>query len=88
MPDNFAYFDNAATTFPKPECVYQAMDSFHRTCGVSLGRGQHKLSAKASFIADETRNLLLNLFHCGNKKVVFTNTATEALNLILTAIPV
>lgn len=88
MPDNFAYFDNAATTFPKPECVYQAMDSFHRTCGVSLGRGQHKLSAKASFIADETRNLLLNLFHCSNKKVVFTNTATEALNLILNGIAI
>lgn len=86
MPDNFAYFDNAATTYPKPECVYQAMDSFSRNCGVSLGRGQHKLSSKASYIADETRQLLLQIFHCENKEVVFTNTATETLNIILNGI--
>ena len=79
MPDNFAYFDNAATTFPKPECVYQAMDSFHRTCGVSLGRGQHKLSAKASFIADETRNLLLNLFHCNEQESGYLLTLQQRL---------
>lgn len=84
--ENIVYFDNAATTFPKPECVYTAMDSFARTNGVSLGRGQHLLSAKASSIADETRELLLKLFHCSNKKVVFTNTATEALNIIIKGI--
>ena len=83
MPSRIAYFDNAATTYPKPECVYSAMDSFMRECGVSLGRGQHKLSSKASYIADETRELLLDMFHCSNKKAVFTNTATEALNIIL-----
>lgn len=84
--DHIAYFDNAATTFPKPKCVYTAMDEFARSCGVSLGRGQHKLSSKASYLADETRDLLLNLFHCTNKKVVFTNTATEALNIIIKGI--
>ena len=88
MPDNIAYFDNAATTFPKPECVYQAMDSFNRNCGVSLGRGQHRLSSQASYIADETRELLLQLFHCSNKEVAFTNTATEALNVILNGIDI
>ena len=81
--ENLAYFDNAATTFPKPECVYTAMDAFARTNGVSLGRGQHVLSASASALADNTRELLLELFHCSNKKVVFTNTATEALNIII-----
>lgn len=86
--DGIAYFDNAATTFPKPECVYTKMDEFMRNCGVSLGRGQHKLSSKASFVADETRELLLDLFHCSNKKVVFTNTATEALNIILNGIAI
>lgn len=80
---NISYFDNAATTYPKPESVYTAMDDFARNCGVSLGRGQHKLSSQASFIADETRDLILDMFHTSNKKVVFTNTATEALNIIL-----
>ena len=82
-----AYFDNAATTFPKPEAVYAFMDSFYRECGVNVGRGQHKLAAKASALVAETRNLILDLLHCSNKKVVFTHTATEALNIILRGIP-
>ncbi len=85
MQEHIAYFDNAATSFPKPEAVYQTMDDCARNFGVSMGRGQHLLSARASFVADETRELLLQLFHCSNKKVVFTNTATEALNIILTS---
>ena len=84
--ENIVYFDNAATTFPKPECVYTAMDQFAKTCGVSIGRGQHSLSSKAAYIADETRELLQELFHASNKKVVFTNTATEALNIIIRGI--
>ena len=33
-----AYFDNAATTFPKPDCVYEQMDRFYRSAGGSVGR--------------------------------------------------
>lgn len=83
-----AYFDNAATTFPKPEEVYSFMDQFYRECGVNVGRGQHKLAAKASALVSDTRSNLLELFHCSNKKVVFTHTATEALNTILRGIQV
>ncbi len=81
--DKIAYFDNAATTFPKPEEVYLFMDKFYRECGVNVGRGQHILSARANALMEETRELILSLFHCENKKVVFTPTATEALNLII-----
>lgn len=83
-----AYFDNAATTFPKPEEVYTFMDKFYRGCGVNVGRGQHKLSAKANALTEETRELILNLLHCENKKVIFTPTATEALNLIIKGLDV
>ena len=86
--ERIAYFDNAATTFPKPECVYEFIDQFYRRCGVNVGRGQHKLASEASALVQETRELLLDLFHCPSKKVVFTHTATEALNLILRGIPV
>lgn len=86
--ERIAYFDNAATTFPKPESVYQYMDEFYRTCGVNVGRGQHKLASKASALVQETRESLLSLFNCPNKKVVFTHTATEAINLILQGLPV
>lgn len=83
---DIAYFDNAATTFPKPEEVYKFMDSFYRECGVNVGRGQHKLAAKAAALVSETRNLLLDLNHCSNKIAVFTSSATEALNIILNGI--
>jgi cysteine desulfurase family protein len=86
--DKTIYFDNAATTFPKPEEVYTFMDTFYRNCGVNVGRGQHKLSSKASSLVVETRDLLLNLFYSPNKKVVFTHTATEALNIILQGISI
>jgi cysteine desulfurase family protein len=81
-----AYFDNAATTFPKPEEVYVFTNKFYRECGVNVGRGQHKLAARAAALVTETRELLLALNHCQNKRVVFTHTATEALNTILQGI--
>jgi cysteine desulfurase family protein len=86
-----AYFDNAATTFPKPEGVYAFTDKFYRECGVNVGRGQHKFAARASALVVETRELLLALNHCPNntapvKCVVFTHTATEALNIILSGV--
>ena len=77
------YFDNAATTFPKPEIVYSFTDQFFREYGVNAGRGQHRQALVANKLRDETRELLLNLFHCPAKKVVFTHSATEALNIIL-----
>lgn len=83
---NTAYFDNAATTFPKPEEVYRFMDNFYREYGVNVGRGQHKLAAKASALVAETRKLLLEMNHCPNKAVIFTSSATEALNVILRSV--
>lgn len=83
-----AYFDNAATTFPKPEAVYTFMDSFYREYGVNVGRGQHKLASKASSLVADTRAMLLDLFHAPNKKTVLTHTATEALNIILRGLPI
>lgn len=83
---NLVYFDNAATTFPKPDVVYSFMDSFYRTCGVNVGRGQHQLASKAGSCVKETRQLLLNLLGCPQKQVVFTPSATEALNIILQGI--
>lgn len=77
------YFDNAATTFPKPNEVYDFMNEFYRNYGVNVGRGQYKLASKANFLVEETRNLLLDFFNCHNKKVIFTSSATEGINLVL-----
>ena len=78
-----AYFDNAATTFPKPECVYSFMDEFYRTNGGNYGRGNYALASATKKIIDETRDLLRALFHCASKQVIFTPSATLALNLII-----
>lgn len=78
-----AYFDNAATTFPKPECVYNQMDVIYRKMGGSLGRGDNAFSRSTKQLADETRRLLQNMFHCPAKQVVFQPTATISLNVII-----
>jgi len=44
------YLDNAATTFPKPEVVYKAMDSFYRNYGGNAGRGANPLARKAAHL--------------------------------------
>lgn len=80
---SMAYFDNAATTFPKPECVYQEMDSFYRQTGVNVNRGSYSQAESAGKLVQETRCLIQELLHCPDKQVIFTPTATLALNIIL-----
>ena len=78
-----AYFDNAATTYPKPESVYQTMDEFYRNTGGSAGRGNHSFSMATGNIVAETRKKIQELLHCPAKQVVFEPTATIALNIII-----
>lgn len=78
-----AYFDNAATTYPKPEVVYASMDQFYRSNGANAGRGRYNLAQSANALIGETRALVQELLHCPAKQVVFTPTATIALNIII-----
>lgn len=78
-----AYFDNAATTFPKPEEVYKNMDQFYRTSGANAGRGHYELADSAGKLISETRALIQKLLHCPNKQVIFEPTATIALNIVI-----
>ena len=78
-----AYFDNAATTFPKPEIVYQQMDVVYRHAAGSVGRGKYKGSSSVGALMEETRQGIKNLLQCSGKMVIFTPTATIAMNMIL-----
>ena len=81
------YFDNAATSYPKPEEVYQAVDGFMREIGVSSGRGAYRKALKADRIIYEARKSLAKLFGIKDtKQIVFTSNATEALNLAIKGI--
>lgn len=81
-----AYFDNAATTYPKPECVYTFMDQFYRQSGGNAGRGHYSIAQSAGELILDTRKRLQELLHCSAKQVVFTPTATIALNIIIQGI--
>ena len=81
-----AYFDNAATSYPKPDEVYSFMSSFYQNYGGSVGRGNYALANTAKGVVEETRNLLKELHHCPAKQVIFTPTATIALNMIIQGI--
>ena len=79
-----AYLDNAATSWPKPESVYRAVDHFMREVGATPGRGGHRREEEAARIADETRAALADLFHAPDPSgVAFTMNATQAINMAL-----
>jgi cysteine desulfurase family protein len=79
-----AYLDNAATCWPKPETVYQAVDHFMREVGATPGRGGHRREEEAARLADETRAALAELFHAPDPNgVAFTMNATQAINMAL-----
>lgn len=79
-----AYLDNAATSWPKPETVYRAVDDYMREVGATPGRGGHRREEEAARIADETRAALAELFHVPDPNgVVFTMNATQAINMAL-----
>lgn len=78
------YLDNGATTFPKPEKVYQVMDEVNRNLAVNAGRGSYDLAKKATGLIDETRTKMLSLVN-GEQvaDVIFAPSATIALNMII-----
>ncbi|MBD5410220.1 MAG: aminotransferase class V-fold PLP-dependent enzyme [Treponema sp.] len=78
-----AYFDNAATTFPKPKEVYDFMNEFYRNCAGNSGRGNYSQAMNSAALTEETRKLILNLLHAPSRQVVFTSSATIALNMII-----
>lgn len=76
------YLDNAATSFPKPESVYQAMDAFARQSLANPGRAGHKMALAAERALDDCRHLLNQLFHGKEpERWIFTLNGTDALNM-------
>ena len=78
------YLDNAATTFPKPDYVYERMDQFNRTSAVNAGRGSYGLAQEASAVVSDTKNRLRSIMHLDvDVPVVFSPSITVALNQII-----
>jgi len=82
---NTIYFDNAATSHPKPEAVYQAADSFNRRGG-SAGRAAHKLALSCSREVFETRLALAEFLGVASpERLIFTSGCTQSINVALHA---
>jgi len=82
--EKLIYLDSGATTFPKPEEVYVAMDEFSRCCGVNPGRSGYDLCMVAGSMVEETRKLLTTFFNgTDSNRLIFAYNATDALNLAI-----
>ncbi|MBN1308181.1 MAG: aminotransferase class V-fold PLP-dependent enzyme [Chitinispirillaceae bacterium] len=78
------YFDNAATSWPKPPCVAEAMLRFMTGIGANPGRGGHRQANRAAGIVYAARKAVADLFHFSDPlRVVFTCNVTEAINLVV-----
>ncbi len=83
------YMDNAATTFPKPATVHEAMMRFATELGASPGRGAYAEAREAGRLMLECRQRLCRLIHADESKpqqIIFTLNTTDALNLAIRGI--
>ncbi|SHH36471.1 aminotransferase class V-fold PLP-dependent enzyme [Tepidibacter thalassicus] len=81
------YLDNAATSFPKPKQVSDAVYNFMVNIGATSGRGAYERAMESDRLVYETRKHIASLFnHDDPKKVIFTSNVTEALNLAIKGI--
>ncbi|MEW8998414.1 MAG: aminotransferase class V-fold PLP-dependent enzyme [Thermoanaerobacter sp.] len=77
------YFDNAATSWPKPDGVYREVEKVLRNCG-NPGRGGHKMALVSGRVIFEARQEICSIFNIKDPmRVVFTSNTTEALNIAL-----
>ncbi|MCJ7664852.1 MAG: aminotransferase class V-fold PLP-dependent enzyme [Desulfobacterales bacterium] len=81
------YLDNAASSWPKPDETWQAMEHFMRHIGANPGRSGHRLSIEAGRILMDAREALAELFGVEDPlRICFAKNATEALNLAICGI--
>lgn len=78
------YLDNAATSFPKPDGVYRAMDEYARTALANPGRAGHRLAVSAKATLDDARFRLSRFVNgTGPDRVAFAHNGTDALNMAI-----
>lgn len=81
---SLVYLDNAATSWPKPPAVWEAMERAMRESAANPGRGSHAMAVKASRTLFDTRKRLAKLFRIANPNdIAFTNNTTHALNMAI-----
>ncbi len=75
------YLDNAATSWPKPESVYQAVDDWQRRVGASYARGTSAAADETRSVIDRVRQGVAKLLgEADPRRVLFSTSGTDALN--------
>lgn len=82
------YFDNSSTTFPKPQCVYDALDYANKNLAFNAGRGSYKNALNSLKVIEETRKAVASFVKCDWNNVAFFSSATEALNIIINGLDI
>lgn len=78
------YFDNGATSYPKPPQVAEAVSDYINNIGCNIGRGIYKEATIAEEVVYETREILGEMVNYPYpENVCFTKNITESLNLII-----
>jgi cysteine desulfurase family protein len=77
------YLDNAATSWPKPPAVYDAVDRYHRENGAAVGRSATRAGAAVQKSVDHARRQLSRLFNASSGSIVFGFNGTDVLNIVL-----
>ncbi len=78
------YFDNAATSFPKPPEMSAAIRAYLEQCHASAGRGAYREAVKSGQMLEQCRAALRRLFNASPQDaVVFALNGTDALNIAL-----
>ena len=81
------YFDNAATSWPKPPAVSAAMQKYLKKIGANPGRSGHRLSVDAARVIYDAREKLAQLFNVGDPlRIVMVKNATEGLNIAISGL--
>lgn len=78
------YLDNAATSWPKPDAVYEAVDRYQREIGAAAGRGAYAQSSESEAIVSAARKGVAKLLGVKDQqRIVFTLNGTDSLNLAI-----
>jgi len=78
------YLDNAATSWPKPEAVYAAVDRYQREVGAAAGRGGYREAVEAQRLVDDARQRIADLLGANSpNRIIFGTNGTDVLNLAI-----
>jgi cysteine desulfurase / selenocysteine lyase len=84
IDEKIIYFDNAATSWPKPDNFINSIEKFLKDFGGNPGRSGHRMSIASARAVEEAREKLATLFNIDDtSRIIFTKNATESLNLAI-----